>query len=77
MERAGNHIRRIELTAIAHLRLQEWYEHRFAARTFNVKAQLYGQPELTFNTSLRGEGDRIVHYLAAKVEQTEFVEFNA
>ncbi len=77
VERLGKQIRRIELATIERLRLQEWYEHRFAARTFNVKAQVHGQRQLAFNTALRGESERIIEYLASKIPQTEFVEFNA
>ena len=68
-------MRRIELATIEHLRLQEWYEHRFAARTFNVKARIHGQRQLAFSTALRGEAERIIEYLASKIPQTEFVEF--
>jgi hypothetical protein len=67
VERLGKRIRRIDLEAIEHLRLQEWYEHRFADRTFNVQAQVHGQPKLAFNTALRGEAERIIGYLADKI----------
>jgi hypothetical protein len=76
VERLGKQVRSVELAAIEHLRVNEWYEHRFAARTFNIKAQVHGQRQLAFNTALRGEGNRIIEYLASQVPQTEFVEFD-
>jgi hypothetical protein len=75
VERLGQEVRRIELAAIEHLRVQEWYEHRFADRTLLVKAQIQGQRQLEFSTVLRGDGEQIVDYLSSAVPQTEFVEF--
>jgi hypothetical protein len=77
VERLGKKVRSIELAAIERLRVREWYEHRFAARTFTVEAQVHGQPQLRFNSALRGEAERIIEYLASCVPQTEFVEFDA
>ena len=77
VERLGKKIRHIEWAAIEKLRLQEWYEHRFAAQTFNVKAQIHGQGQLSFSTALRGDAQQIVEYLTSKIPQTEIVEFNA
>lgn len=77
VERLGKQVRQIELAAIEHLRLQEWYEHRFADRTFNVKARVRGQRQLAFNTALRGEGDSIIQYLASQFPDAELVEFDA
>ena len=77
VERLGTKVRRIDLATIEHLRVQEWYEHRFAARTFNVKARVLGQRPLAFNTALRGDAECITEYLASQIAETEFVEFNA
>ena len=77
VERLGKQIRRIELAAIEHLRLQEWYEHRFADRTFNVKAQVHGQRQLAFNTRCAGKRNGSSNTWHHKIPQTEFVEFNA
>ncbi len=76
MERLGEQARRIELSAIQHLEVREFYEHRFAPRTFNVKARVQGQKQLVFSTELRGEGERIIECLASCIEQTEFIEFD-
>lgn len=61
---------------VQQIRVNEWYEHRFAARTFNIQAQVHDQRQLAFNTALRGDGSRIIEYLASQVPQTEFVEFD-
>lgn len=79
VERLGEQERRIESATIEHLRVQEWFEHRFADRTYNVKARIQGQPNLEFSTALRGQGDEIVDYLASSIlgDRVEFVEFVA
>jgi hypothetical protein len=75
VERLGQQVRHIELSAIEHLEVREWYEHRFANRTFLIKARLNGQQQLSFSTALRGDGDAIVDFLMSTIPQTEFVEF--
>jgi hypothetical protein len=75
VERLGDQSRRIEIATIEHLQVREFYEHRFADRTFLVKARIPGQRQLEFTTALRGDGELIVDYLASEVPRTEFVEF--
>jgi hypothetical protein len=77
VERIGAISYGIALDEIEQLRVQEWYEHRFAPRTFNVRAKVRGDRELSFSSALRGESERIIAYLAEHVEQTEMVPFNA
>lgn len=75
VERVGAVSYRIAIDAIEQLRVQEWYDHRFAPRTFNVRAKVKDQRELSFSSALRGESERIIAYLAERVRQTEMVPF--
>jgi hypothetical protein len=77
IERVGGTSFAISLDEIEVLRVQEWYDHRFAPRTFNVRAKIRGNRELSFSSALRGESDRIIAYLADHVARTEMVPFQA
>jgi hypothetical protein len=77
VERVGAISYGIALDEIEQLRVQEWYDNRFAPRTFNVRAKVRGERELKFSSALRGESDRIIAYLAEHVENTEMVPFQA
>jgi hypothetical protein len=75
LEHVGSKSRLIQVEEIQHLRLQEFYEHRFAPRTFNLQARVPGQRDLKFSSSLRGDGEKIVAYLADHVANVEMVPF--
>jgi hypothetical protein len=77
VERVGSTCYAIALDEIEQLRIQEWYDHRFAPRTFNVRAKVRGRRELKFNSALRGDSERIIAYLAERVTNTEMVPFQA
>jgi len=75
LEHIGSKSRLIQVEEIQHLRLQEFYEHRFAPRTFNLQARVPGQRDLKFSSSLRGDGEKIIAYLADHVANVEMVPF--
>jgi hypothetical protein len=77
IERVGSTSYAIALEEIEQLRVQEWYDHRFAPMTFNVLAKIRGQKELAFSSALRGESKRIIAYLSERVAHTEMVPFQA
>jgi hypothetical protein len=77
IERVGSTNYAIPLDEIEQLRVQEFYEHRFAPRTFLVRAKVRGAKELSFSSALRGDSNRIIAYLAEQIPQTELVPFQA
>jgi hypothetical protein len=77
VERRGTINYQIPLEAIEHLCVKEWHEHRFAPRTYQVRAKVRGQRELAFSSALKGESMRIIEYLTEHVEKTEMVPFQA
>jgi hypothetical protein len=76
LEQVGSSARHIAIEQIQHLRLQEWYEHRFAPPTFNVRATVTGQKDLLFSSALRGDAETIIAYLAERVASVEQVPFS-
>jgi hypothetical protein len=75
-EESGSRLRSIRLDQIIGLRLQEFYEHRFAPQTFLVTVCVNCQRDLKFSTALGDDADLIVRCLAdiaADVEVREFV----
>ena len=75
LEHLGSSVRHIRVEQIQHLRLQEWYEHRFAPRTIKLQARVNGQRDLSFSSALRGEAETIIAYLADRVSSVEQLPF--
>jgi hypothetical protein len=76
-EKRGEKIRKIPLDQIAAMKLQEFYEHRFAPQTYNVTLEVRGDSNLKFSTALGGDADKIVEYLAEIVPDVQVREFMA
>ena len=51
IERVGAIQFAVALDQIEQLRVQEWYDHRFAPRTYNVRAKVRGERELSFSSA--------------------------
>ncbi len=72
---SGDKLRTVRLDHIADLHLQEFYEHRFAPRTFAVTLHVNGDRSVTFSTALGGDADLIVRCLADIATNVEVRQF--